>query len=95
MEKISRHPGPLTPLSPGFLPMATHGVLKSLLENPVKLPLQHEGEVCVCVCVTFKLCVSSKVSTAGEERRVRVCRGHTRTVTNKHLQTHLCLCVGK
>lgn len=55
MEKISRHPGPLTPLSPlspGFLPMATHGVLKSLLENPVKLPLQHEGEVCVCVCVS-------------------------------------------
>lgn len=49
MEKISRHPGPLSPLSPGFLPMATHGVLKSLLENPVKLPLQHEGEVCVCV----------------------------------------------
>ncbi|XP_039870171.1 hepatic leukemia factor-like isoform X2 [Simochromis diagramma] len=46
MEKISRHPGPLTPLSPlspGFLPMATHGVLKSLLENPVKLPLQHEA----------------------------------------------------
>ncbi|XP_005471623.1 HLF transcription factor, PAR bZIP family member b isoform X1 [Oreochromis niloticus] len=40
MEKMSRHPGPL---SPGFVPTATHGVLKSLLENPVKLPLQHEA----------------------------------------------------
>lgn len=37
MEKMSRHPG--------FLPPATHGVLKSLLENPVKLPLHHEGKV--------------------------------------------------
>ncbi|XP_075891200.1 hepatic leukemia factor-like isoform X2 [Nelusetta ayraudi] len=41
MEKMSRHPVPLTPA--GFLPPATHGVLKSLLENPVKLPLHHEG----------------------------------------------------
>lgn len=41
MEKMSRHPGPC---NPGFLPAATHGVLKSLLENPMKLPLQREGE---------------------------------------------------
>lgn len=38
---MSRHP---IPLNPGFLPPATHGVLKSLLENPMKLPLHHEGE---------------------------------------------------
>ncbi|XP_070846833.1 HLF transcription factor, PAR bZIP family member b isoform X1 [Chaetodon auriga] len=38
MEKMSRHP-----LNPGFLPPATHGVLKSLLENPMKLPLHHEA----------------------------------------------------
>lgn len=43
MEKMSRHP---VPLNPGFLPPATHGVLKSLLENPMKLPLHHEGELC-------------------------------------------------
>lgn len=42
MEKMSRHP---IPLNPSFLPPATHGVLKSLLENPMKLPLHHEGEV--------------------------------------------------
>lgn len=30
------------PLHPGFLPPAPHGVLKSLLENPVKLP-QHDA----------------------------------------------------
>ena len=53
MEKMPRHP---VPLNPGFLPPATHGVLKSLLENPMKLPLHHEGEVgvrrrlCVRVC---------------------------------------------
>ncbi|XP_072229867.1 HLF transcription factor, PAR bZIP family member b isoform X2 [Leuresthes tenuis] len=35
MEKMSRHPG--------FLRPATHGVLKSLLENPMKLPLHHEA----------------------------------------------------
>ncbi|XP_075937775.1 HLF transcription factor, PAR bZIP family member b [Anarhichas minor] len=40
MEKMSRHP---VPLNPGFVPAATHGVLKSLLENPVKLPLLHEA----------------------------------------------------
>lgn len=40
MEKMSRHP---VPLNPAFLPPATHGVLKSLLENPMKLPLHHEG----------------------------------------------------
>ncbi|XP_070708160.1 hepatic leukemia factor-like [Pempheris klunzingeri] len=40
MEKMPRHS---VPLSPGFLPPATHGVLKSLLENPVKLPLHHEA----------------------------------------------------
>ncbi|XP_037611464.1 HLF transcription factor, PAR bZIP family member b isoform X2 [Sebastes umbrosus] len=39
MEKLSRH----HPLNPGFLPPATHGVLKSLLENPMKLPLHHEA----------------------------------------------------
>ncbi|XP_045924935.1 hepatic leukemia factor-like isoform X2 [Micropterus dolomieu] len=37
---MSRHP---IPLNPGFLPPATHGVLKSLLENPMKLPLHHEA----------------------------------------------------
>ncbi len=42
MEKMSRHP---LPINPSFLPPATHGVLKSLLENPMKLPLHHEGEV--------------------------------------------------
>lgn len=42
MEKMSRRP---IPLNPSFLPPATHGVLKSLLENPMKLPLHHEGEV--------------------------------------------------
>ncbi|XP_056433729.1 hepatic leukemia factor-like [Gadus chalcogrammus] len=36
MEKMSRH------LPVSFLPSATHGVLKSLLENPMKLPLHHE-----------------------------------------------------
>ncbi|XP_036937749.1 hepatic leukemia factor-like isoform X1 [Acanthopagrus latus] len=40
MEKMSRHP---VQLNPNFLPPATHGVLKSLLENPMKLPLQHEA----------------------------------------------------
>lgn len=40
MEKMSRHP---VPLNPAFLPPSTHGVLKSLLENPMKLPLHHEG----------------------------------------------------
>ncbi|XP_049915441.1 HLF transcription factor, PAR bZIP family member b isoform X1 [Epinephelus moara] len=40
MEKMSRHP---IPLNPSFLPSATHGVLKSLLENPMKLPLHHEA----------------------------------------------------
>ncbi|XP_041829328.1 hepatic leukemia factor-like [Melanotaenia boesemani] len=40
MEKMSRPP---IPLNPGFLPPATHGVLKSLLENPLKLPLRHEA----------------------------------------------------
>ncbi|CAL8284214.1 unnamed protein product [Merluccius merluccius] len=40
MEKMSsRH---LASLTPSFLPAATHGVLKSLLENPMKLPLHHE-----------------------------------------------------
>lgn len=29
------------PLNPAFLP-PTYGVLKSLLENPLKLPLHHE-----------------------------------------------------
>lgn len=38
MEKMCRHP-----LNPGFLPPPTHGVLKSLLENPMKLPLHHEA----------------------------------------------------
>ncbi|XP_028287115.1 hepatic leukemia factor-like isoform X2 [Parambassis ranga] len=40
MEKMSRHP---LPQNPGFPPAATHGVLKSLLENPMKLPLHHEA----------------------------------------------------
>ncbi|CAJ1081389.1 HLF transcription factor%2C PAR bZIP family member b isoform X2 [Xyrichtys novacula] len=40
MEKMCRHPVPLTP---GFLPPSTHGVLKSLLENPMKLPMHHEA----------------------------------------------------
>ncbi|KAK5613784.1 hypothetical protein CRENBAI_016324 [Crenichthys baileyi] len=41
MEKMSRrHP---LPLNPAFLPPNPHGVLKSLLENPMKLPLHHEA----------------------------------------------------
>lgn len=36
---MSRH---CAQLNPAFLPPASHGVLKSLLENPMKLPLQHE-----------------------------------------------------
>ncbi|XP_042363992.1 hepatic leukemia factor-like isoform X2 [Plectropomus leopardus] len=40
MEKMSRHP---IPLNPSFVPAAAHGVLKSLLENPMKLPLHHEA----------------------------------------------------
>lgn len=40
MEKMSRHPHAL---NPAFLPPNPHGVLKSLLENPVKLPLHHEA----------------------------------------------------
>ncbi|XP_068585379.1 hepatic leukemia factor-like isoform X2 [Cebidichthys violaceus] len=38
--EMSRHP---VPLNPGFVSAATHGVLKSLLENPMKLPLHHEA----------------------------------------------------
>lgn len=37
MEKMAR---PL-PINPTFLP-PTHGVLKSLLENPLKLPFHHD-----------------------------------------------------
>ncbi|XP_075702972.1 hepatic leukemia factor isoform X2 [Rhinoderma darwinii] len=37
MEKMSR----MLPLNPTFIP-PTYGVLKSLLENPLKLPLHHE-----------------------------------------------------
>ncbi|XP_026171253.1 HLF transcription factor, PAR bZIP family member b isoform X2 [Mastacembelus armatus] len=40
MEKMPRHP---VALNPSFLPPAPHGVLKSLLENPMKLPLHHEA----------------------------------------------------
>ncbi|XP_054621242.1 HLF transcription factor, PAR bZIP family member b isoform X2 [Dunckerocampus dactyliophorus] len=41
MEKMSRvH---VSALNPCFLPAASHGVLKSLLENPVKLPMHHEA----------------------------------------------------
>ncbi|XP_015227269.1 PREDICTED: hepatic leukemia factor-like isoform X2 [Cyprinodon variegatus] len=40
MEKMSRHS---LPLNPAFLPPNSHGVLKSLLENPMKLPLHHEA----------------------------------------------------
>ncbi|XP_054455261.1 HLF transcription factor, PAR bZIP family member b [Anoplopoma fimbria] len=40
MEKMSLHP---VPHNPGFVPAARHGVLKSLLENPMKLPLHHEA----------------------------------------------------
>ncbi|KAJ3608470.1 hypothetical protein NHX12_025517 [Muraenolepis orangiensis] len=38
MEKMSGR----LPVNPSFLPSATHGVLKSLLENPLKLPVHHE-----------------------------------------------------
>lgn len=41
MDKMSRHP---VPLNPGFVPPAPHGVLKSLLEKPLKQPPHHEGE---------------------------------------------------
>eukprot|EP00066_Takifugu_rubripes_P000567 XP_003961189.2 PREDICTED: hepatic leukemia factor-like [Takifugu rubripes] len=37
MEKMTRP----SAVIPGFLPPATHGVLKSLLETPQKLPLHH------------------------------------------------------
>ncbi|XP_014854082.1 PREDICTED: hepatic leukemia factor-like isoform X2 [Poecilia mexicana] len=40
MEKMSRH---ALSLNPAFLPPNPHGVLKSLLENPMKLPLHHEA----------------------------------------------------
>ncbi|XP_029383913.1 HLF transcription factor, PAR bZIP family member b isoform X4 [Echeneis naucrates] len=40
LQKMSRHPV----LNSGFGPPGPHGVLKSLLENPLKLPLHHEGE---------------------------------------------------
>ncbi|XP_012734543.2 hepatic leukemia factor isoform X2 [Fundulus heteroclitus] len=40
MEKMSRHP---LPLNSACLPPNPHGVLKSLLENPMKLPLHHEA----------------------------------------------------
>ncbi|KAM9424894.1 HLF transcription factor, PAR bZIP family member b isoform 2-T2 [Pholidichthys leucotaenia] len=43
MEKLPRSLHPAVPLTPGFLPPGTHGVLKSLLENPMKLPLHHEA----------------------------------------------------
>lgn len=46
MEKMSR---PL-PLNPTFIP-PPYGVLRSLLENPLKLPLHHEdGERCPAGC---------------------------------------------
>ncbi|XP_028991055.1 HLF transcription factor, PAR bZIP family member b isoform X2 [Betta splendens] len=40
MERMSRQP---VPCNPGFLPPGSHGVLKSLLETPLKLPLHHEA----------------------------------------------------
>ncbi|KAJ0060746.1 hypothetical protein NL108_018097 [Boleophthalmus pectinirostris] len=42
MEKVPR---PCAHMQPAFLPLSGHGVLKSLLENPLKLPLHHEGPV--------------------------------------------------
>ncbi|XP_017296318.1 hepatic leukemia factor-like [Kryptolebias marmoratus] len=39
MEKMSR----AVPLHPNFVAPGPHGVLKSLLENPLKLPLHHEA----------------------------------------------------
>uniref|UniRef100_A0A665VYC5 BZIP domain-containing protein n=1 Tax=Echeneis naucrates TaxID=173247 RepID=A0A665VYC5_ECHNA len=39
LQKMSRHPV----LNSGFGPPGPHGVLKSLLENPLKLPLHHEA----------------------------------------------------
>ncbi|MEE6506976.1 hypothetical protein FKM82_007921 [Ascaphus truei] len=41
MEKMAR----ALPLNPTFIP-PTYGVLKSLLENPLKLPLHHEDAFC-------------------------------------------------
>ncbi|XP_018090615.1 hepatic leukemia factor isoform X2 [Xenopus laevis] len=41
MEKMSR----VLPLNPTFIP-PTYGVLKSLLENPLKLPMHHEDAFC-------------------------------------------------
>lgn len=63
MEKMTRPPAVI----PGFLPTATHGVLKSLLESPHKLPLHHHGEPgrkcplsvtagCPCAAVQTSLC---------------------------------------
>lgn len=46
MEKMSRQ----LPLNPTFIP-PPYGVLRSLLENPLKLPLHHEdGERCPPGC---------------------------------------------
>ncbi|XP_040186615.1 hepatic leukemia factor isoform X1 [Rana temporaria] len=41
MEKMTR----VLPLNPTFIP-PTYGVLKSLLENPLKLPLHHDDAFC-------------------------------------------------
>lgn len=62
MEKAARQSAAI----PGFLPPATHGVLKSLLETPQRLPPQHHGEPgrkcplsvtagCLCDAVEAKL----------------------------------------
>lgn len=53
MEEMSRH---CAQLNPAFLPPASHGVLKSLLENPMKLPLQHEGKDTNTDFSTFTTC---------------------------------------
>lgn len=65
MEKMSRHP---VPCNPSFLPAATHGVLKSLLENPMKLPLHHEGEVREKRCRSCVHTVTRRILQIGLEQ---------------------------
>lgn len=58
-RKMSRRP---VACNAGFLPPGSHGVLKSLLETPMKLPLHHEG---LCLCVTEATADPNRVCAAG------------------------------
>lgn len=71
MEKMAR---PL-PINPTFLP-PTHGVLKSLLENPLKLPFHHdEGTDCCFVLFFTVATVNSSLKLSAVVLSVRAdCR---------------------